>query len=139
MIDINLVLIEKWFFMILSREKREEYRKITPYWCNVFLRIAGKRKSRSFWSSYFNFDEKQIPATGLRKLQFDLNSGLIKFIQIRNVIFSHGYKTDRDQFEIKCLNISIGEGLKHWGAKKDQKYFVISLGKIDYIIQKLTK
>ena len=37
---LHLVLKSKWYDMIASGEKKEEYRAITPYWAN---RIWEKR------------------------------------------------------------------------------------------------
>lgn len=34
---LHLVLKRKWYDMIASGEKTEEYRAITPYWCNRFI------------------------------------------------------------------------------------------------------
>lgn len=37
---LNLTLKKKWFDMILSGEKQEEYREIKPYWVS---RLVGKK------------------------------------------------------------------------------------------------
>ena len=42
---LHLNLKKKWFDMILSGEKKEEYREIKPYWNRVFstyIKIKGK-------------------------------------------------------------------------------------------------
>lgn len=42
---LHLVLTRKWFDMIKSGEKKEEYREITPFWSRVFshnIKIKGK-------------------------------------------------------------------------------------------------
>ena len=42
---LHLNLEKKWFDMILSGEKKEEYREIKPYWNRVFstyIKIKGK-------------------------------------------------------------------------------------------------
>lgn len=31
---------KKWFYMVRSGEKTEEYREITPYWCNRLLDLG---------------------------------------------------------------------------------------------------
>lgn len=45
MSDLKLVLKRKWFEMIASGEKKEEYREITPYWQtridNITTRICS--------------------------------------------------------------------------------------------------
>lgn len=45
MIELNLNLKRKWFDMIRSGEKKEEYRDISPYWCRIFssnIKIKNK-------------------------------------------------------------------------------------------------
>jgi hypothetical protein len=42
---LNLNLKRKWFDMILSGEKKEEYREIKPFWNRIFssyIKIKGK-------------------------------------------------------------------------------------------------
>lgn len=45
MVILHLNLEAKWFDMIFSGEKKEEYREIKPYWSRVFssnIKIKGK-------------------------------------------------------------------------------------------------
>jgi len=42
---LHLTLTKKWFYMIESGEKKEEYRDIKPFWNRIFscyIRIKGK-------------------------------------------------------------------------------------------------
>ena len=44
MSSLKLVLKKRWFDLIESGEKKEEYRAITPYWCRRILTEDGKTK-----------------------------------------------------------------------------------------------
>lgn len=39
---LTLPIKRKWFDMIVSGEKKEEYREIKPYWTSRFSKIAGR-------------------------------------------------------------------------------------------------
>lgn len=41
---LHLILKKKWFDMILSGEKKEEYREIKPYWTKRFFNKDGSTK-----------------------------------------------------------------------------------------------
>jgi len=107
---LHLNLQRKWFDMILSGEKREEYRKISPYWDRIFKlsypRIKGKY--------YLPSDVK--------------------------ICFSNGYKKDRDQFCAQLIGVHIGYGLEKWGAIPGERYYILSLGDItDVMLWSLIK
>ena len=88
--------------MILSGEKKEEYREFKDFWVN---RLCDQSKIYKI-NSYSHFKE------------FD------------TITFSNGYSKDRDQFVIELKGIEIKKGNANWGAVEGEKYFVLSLGKI---------
>ena len=108
---IHLNLKRKWFDMILSGEKKEEYREIKYYWMNRFCYYFNQRF----------FKCKNIGCS------INCNFVLKKYTSI---VFSNGYKENRPQFEIECIGFEIKEGNANWGAEKGKKYFVLKLGKI---------
>jgi hypothetical protein len=97
---LHLNLKKKWFDMILSGEKKEEYREIKPY-----------------WERYFN-----------KELNLIIIKNKIWFPSAVNICFSNGYAKDRRQFFIECKNLHVGYGRKDWGAEIGNQYFVLSLG-----------
>lgn len=103
---LHLNLKKKWFDMILSGEKKEEYREIKPYWI-----------SRLMWTLTEYLDNEGQVDTSL-------------FQTFDSIIFSNGYAKDRPQFEIEFNRIRKGIGNPEWGAIKGEKYFVLELGKI---------
>jgi len=103
---LHLNLKRKWFDMILSGEKPEEYREIKPYWYNKFI-------------NDFVGDPSIV-------MTYPIGEKLFKHFD--TITFSNGYAKNRDQFEIYCKGIEIKEGNPKWGAKKGNKYFVLGLG-----------
>ena len=75
-----LPIKRKWFDMILSGEKKEEYREIKPYWTTRFKRVFP-----------FNFIGRPI------------------YGYEREVIFKNGYRKDAPSFVAKCT-LSVGTG-----------------------------
>lgn len=112
---LNLNLKRKWFDMIVSGEKKEEYREIKPYIISL-LTQEGKKKDVKELASispnlYRNIIEKYIK-------QFD------------TITFSNGYRKDRRQFVIELKGVKVRQGLEEWGAEKGKLYYVIELGDV---------
>jgi len=106
---LHLNLKKEWFDMILSGEKKEEYREIKRYWTrrlthhNVFL---------------LSFLTERIQKYNMHCKYFD------------EICFSNGYRKNRRQMFIKYEGIRIGYGRKEWGAEGGVLYYIIGLGKI---------
>ena len=101
---IHLVLKHKWYDMIESGEKPEEYRDGTPYWAKRLLGCP------TFVAQ---------PA----------RAGLCVFLPIEEgttVTFHRGYTSTTMTFEVDSL--LYGHGLPQWGAPKERG-FIIRLGK----------
>lgn len=99
---LHLTLKKKWFDMIASGEKKEEYREKKDYWINRLCDFDLCLKT----NSYENFK-------GYTEIHF------------RN-----GYSKDCPKMNIECKGIRLGEGKEEWGAEPGKKYFVIELGEI---------
>lgn len=106
---LKLTLKKKWFDMIESGEKPEEYREITRYWIGRLL-------------TDFSTDPSKNPIR--------LNGGSYKAKQFDQVQFFNGrYFSERlDNFKIGYKGISIGTGRQEWGAAPGANYFVVKLG-----------
>lgn len=96
---LHLTLKRRWFDMIASGRKLEEYREIKPHWQRIFqdgrVKIAGKF--------------------------CDPGEGLL-------ICFSHGYRKDRPQVFVECRGVVIRTGRPEWGAEAGREYFVLQLG-----------
>ena len=120
---LTLSLKKKWYDMITSGEKREEYREIKSFWINRFLSwFDGDRLGNYYDSTY------PVASTVIADL-------MDKEVDWRNVYdtvtFTLGYPKKGDtsrRMTFKIEAISIGMGKPEWGAEPDKQYFVIKLG-----------
>ena len=100
---LHLTLKKKWFDMIASGEKEEEYRELKEYWI--------KRFCTKEWYKY--------------EAEF-LHKAIDKYYDV--VVFRHGYSKNAPMITVECKGISIGEGRHEWGANRE--CFIIHLGDI---------
>ena len=107
---LNLTLKKEWFDMILSGEKKEEYREVKDYWMK---RIAGLQGC----GTGYNFTILRDNGFNQIKHVFD------------KVVFKNGYSKDAPSIEVECKGVVVDEGKGKWGAP-NYKVFVIKLGKI---------
>lgn len=100
---LHLNLHRKWFDMIESGEKPEEYRAMSKYWIKKFMPDGS---------------------VGLI-----LVKGKYRKPHEIIICFSNGYSKLRHQFFIECKKIDIGIGKEEWGADQKNQCFIIKLGK----------
>lgn len=99
---LDLVLKAKWYNMIESGVKTEEYREVKAYWI--------KRLTKQ-----------------LKSLSCDTNLSVRESKKFDAVKFHYGYTSKTMTFE--CLSISIDKGNPKWGAPENDYVFIIKLGK----------
>ena len=92
---------KKWFDMILSGEKKEEYRELKPYY---------KSRIRKEFSCY--------PYSGIPCGE-----------DYQNVEFRNGYGSSVPAFIALC-KVDIKTGKPEWGAEPGVEYYVFSIDKI---------
>jgi hypothetical protein len=105
---LNLTLKKKWFEMILSGEKREEYREVKNYWMKRLAGVDGCGTSYNFTI---------LCNIGNKCKEFDY------------VVFKNGYQKNAPTIKVECKGIVVDEGKRKWGAP-NHRVFVIKLGKI---------
>ena len=115
---LHLTLKKKWFDMILSREKKEEYREIKRHWIQQLCTN--------------NFTTKDYKNNGvidliMENIDFYSNERMCEF---DTITFKNGYAADAPEMVVECKGIIIGYGMRSWGAESDVNYFVIQLGEI---------
>ena len=113
---LSLVLKKKWYDMIDSGEKTEEYREIKPYWEKRLLDYNGI--IRDYHALRFRqhltgqaFDACEEYPRGYDKVTFYL-----------------GYSKNRPSMTFKVKEIVFANGNPEWGAEAGILYFVIRLG-----------
>ena len=118
---LDLVLKQKWFEMIASGEKTEEYREIKPYWICRFCYKASRTYPIPWMSMVVNAQNPEY----LKKALKMRTMVLWKFT---HVTFHLGYSKDRPSMTFAIKEIVIDEGKEEWGALPGETYFVIKLG-----------
>lgn len=106
---LHLTLKSRFYDMIASGEKLEEYREVKDFWSKRFL-----------GPDWFKYD-----------LDF-LSDKLANYYQYDTVCFARGghFHKSIPQMLIELKSIKIGKGKPEWGAEPGKEYFVIKLGKI---------
>jgi hypothetical protein len=126
---LHLVLKDKWFQMYKDGLKTEEYREITPYWCNRLL--GGIPFGLYFWQKELN---ENSPVKKYNS--FALNHFLINKFGLRGfrfVTFHRGYTNEKITFLLK--NIKIDYGDMNLGAP-DELCFILEVGDFVSYIKK---
>ena len=118
---LHLFLICRWYDMIESGVKTEEYREFTPYWSNRLIAMNGI----NYWKEAFANNSvnrlAEILPDGLPRI-FGWN-GIIHYDA---VCFHRGY-TNRT-ITLEYSGLTTGKGNPEWGAP-DKITFIIKLGK----------
>ena len=117
---LHLVLKRKWWDMIASGEKKEEYRDVCHYWA---IRLLDNKYR---WYS-LNTD---YPKDFLGWIREHLNHRAdIQFRQFEKVCFHLGYTNNTMTFKITSMNVMYGDVCRQdWGAEPNKYYLVIKLG-----------
>ena len=124
--NLQLSLIKKWFEMTKSGEKTEDYREITPYFCNRFLLFNNESKSKKWWQEeYFKY--------GTTEERIENIELFCSFKHYHSNIMTLGYpkKTDAERIlTLEHKGIETRTGNPEWGAEPNVIYFVIKHGLI---------
>lgn len=107
---LTLPIKKKWFDMIKSGEKKEEYREIKPYYDSRFLK-----------------NDIYPIITRLKELLKEERLAIYK-----TVLFRNGYSSKSPT--IKCsVDINIGYGKPEWGAVPGKLYYVLKILSVEEI------
>lgn len=105
-----LPIKKKWFDMIASGQKKEEYREIKPYY-NKCLgnEVIGFPFTEAIIENFENikaYDENRFK-------NFE-------------VVLRNGYRSDSPKQKCKC-KIRIGQGKEEWGAEPGKEYYILEI------------
>ena len=100
-----LPIKKKWFDMILSGEKKEEYREIKPYY--------DSRIGRAICGFPFEMCRKEFIQNCMETRTID-------------VIFRNGYTCSSPEIWCTC-KLRIGQGKEEWGAEPNKEYYVLEI------------
>lgn len=107
---LDLVLKVKWYEMIASGVKREEYREIKPYWVKRLLVLPE--------------DMECVEATTESVKDAICNGASVRCFDF--VRFHRAYTSTTMAFAVRGIEVNVGNTL--WGAADGVEYFVIRLG-----------
>lgn len=122
---LHLTLKKKWFDMISSGEKTEEYREIKKYWAaRMLYKIPFPSSIGGFMSPWRDIIEGDFEC---RRWKEATGSAPV-FEDFKWVHFTNGYSPNSPFFRLPCVGLEVREGKPEWGAEPGKKYFVIKLG-----------
>lgn len=125
---LHLTLRKKWFDLIASGEKTEEYREIKPYWVSRFVDWSNYPKESPNDHKYITqnivFDIEQG-----HKWEDVIQSYFSKLKKFDGVIFRNGYSGGAPLVSFRNPVVTIGFGRSEWGAEPGRQYFVIKFPK----------
>ena len=129
---LHLNLKKRWFDMIRSGQKKEEYREIKWYWAQ---RLVYFKKGME-WSVIDEFlGDLQNPCKRHRDLAELIEYFNVEFRDFDIIRFKNGFKrpdgTPAPTFDIELKGITVKQGKQAWGAEKGKFYFTLKLGEID--------
>lgn len=123
---------KKWFDMILSGEKKEEYKEIKPFWLSRLCwndEEITKRQLSDAISDMKTFSGKSKSFENIRELLDYHNLNFCEFDE--HHFFNGAYFSEKiPNYKIKAKGIRIGTGKPEWGAVEGVNYFIIELGEI---------
>lgn len=123
---LDLVLKRKWYDMIASGEKTEEYREIKPYWIRRLIEERDPDCHR-YYEKVTRLRADFLSDRALL-LQYYLETGEVRHKGFGNVTFHLGYSKDRLSMTFQIRDIVISRGKSEWGAELGEYYFTIKLG-----------
>ena len=113
-----LPIKKKWFDMILSGEKKEEYRDIKEYYETRFQNLFGALTVHSV-SAFSDNEEYTL-------LQGEFVIKQIRKDSIQEIIFRNGYSKDSKAIKARC-RLRTGKGRPEWGAEPDKQYYILEI------------
>ncbi len=121
---LKLTLKKKWFNMILSGEKTEEYREFNDYWKS---RLGIKKGSKMAKMSFMDY-----PNLLALSIYISLGYDCVPRFDYTAVEFYNGghFSNKLPHFKIELREIWINTGKPEWGAEVGKDYFVLKLGRI---------
>mgnify|MGYP001569519858 CR=1 FL=1 len=115
---LYLPIKKKWFDMILSGEKKEEYRELKKFY---FDRLVNT------WEYAGQFKGK---LKDLTKFEYARSFDPKEFSKYNLVCLRNGYGNSVPEIVVECLGISIGTAKPEWSDNWQGELFVIKLGKV---------
>lgn len=107
-----LPIKKKWFDMIASGEKTEEYREIKPYYDSRFMNAFG------------------FILVGGQMVYGDAAPGEIRKPWPVPIVFRNGYSKESPEIICKCT-LHFGKGKPEWGTEPGKIYYVLKIQEVE--------
>lgn len=106
---LNLVVTKRWFNMIASGEKNEEYREIKGFWLSRILLIKDDDGEK-----YRKFHVGKLDAILIDSMTIKqgIDIGTLKVAPFTHVLFRNGYHKDSPRIEKEIKTITFGKPKK---------------------------
>lgn len=132
---LHLTVTKKWFDMIASGEKKEEYREIKPFYNSRLLEVIAplslpmftihyKELNDMFWYSH------GFKGTRANGLNFLFESGCLRWKEYDFVVLRNGYGRNAPTIKVECNGFEIGPAKPEWSDNWKGEVFIIKLGNI---------
>lgn len=105
---LTLPIKKKWFDMILSGEKKEEYRETSSYWMTRFAKVFGECAYGIVYPKCLETESS-----------------------VAELCFRNGYSKTSPLFITKCT-LSIGTGKEEWGAEPGKTYYRLHIQEVHH-------
>ncbi len=113
---LTLTIKKQWFGLILSGEKKEEYREIKEYYDNRLLNLFG-----AIWVDGVLLQGDTVPEE-------------IRKEPVQKIIFRNGYGKNSAKFVAKC-RLRAGFGREEWGAERGKAYYILDIVDAERILK----
>lgn len=113
---LHLTLKKKFFDMIASSEKKEEYREVKPYWIK---RLLDSDVSPKLFNEFMPYDGSNY----YTYLEFWQKA-------FTHVVFKNGYAKNAPTITVNCGLIEYGKAKPEWSDNWQGEVFIIKLGEI---------
>ena len=125
---LTLPIQKRWYDMILSGEKKEEYREIKEYYETRFQNLFGAITIHPLYP----------PDNFLDRSEFELLQGEavpeeIRKDGVQEVIFRNGYSKNSKAIKARC-KLRIGKGRPEWGASLDRQYYILEILNVEELV-----
>lgn len=114
---LHLTLKKEWFYMILSGEKRDEYRDIKPHWIQRLIWLKEEESYDTVIDVLENCPE-------------DFEGDDAGFRHYDAVLFRNGYSKNAPEMLLEFHGVRSDFGIERWGGNPNKRTFVIKLGEI---------
>lgn len=122
---LHLTLKKKWFDMIASGEKKEEYRESKPYWVNRFIKPTCTISHEDY---YPNEMINEVIKFGDFRGNVKYFGGVIQ--DFKTIKFTNGYGKNKPSIIVECNGIDFGFTKSEWSDNFKGQVFIIKLGSI---------